>query len=189
MFKIIIFSSMSIFFFFGCSSNNYQDNLAKLDKIYGKCDNPNRTLSSREYKFCKTQEEVGNLDKERVDILAVFNRDNKKSNNSGTSMSINPSLWQASLQVLKRYPLENADALGGIIETKYIYSEENINQRCVIKILITSQEIISNGVSTEIICENKKANNWYADQNDYLEEAKQITLSILKKANELELTS
>ena len=63
-------------------------------------------------------------------------------------MSINPNLWQASLQILKRYPLENADALGGIIETKYIYSEENINQRCVIKILITSQEIISNGVNT-----------------------------------------
>ena len=187
--KIILFIPLLIsLLFLGCSSN-YNDNMADLDELYGKCDNPNRTLTKKQYKVCKAQEDAGDLNRDPVDILAVFNRDSKKINNSGVSMSINPNLWQASLQVLKRYPLENADALGGIIETKYIYSEENINQRCVIKILITSQEIISNGVSTEIICENKKADNWYADQNDYLEEAKQITLSILKKASELELTS
>ena len=187
--KIILFIPLLIsLLLLGCSSN-YNDNMEALDELYGKCDNPNRTLTKKQYKVCKAQEDAGDLNKDQVDILAIFNRDSKKTNNSGVSMSINPNLWQASLQILKRYPLENADALGGIIETKYIYSEENINQRCVIKILITSQEIISNGVNTEIICENKKADNWYTDQNNYLEEAKQITLSILKKANELKLSS
>lgn len=186
-FKILLSVLFSLLFL-GCSSS-YQGNMEKLDEIYGKCDNPNRTLTKKQYKVCKAQEEAGDLNKEPIDILAVFNRDSKQSTGSGIAMAINPNLWKASLQVLKRYPLENADAMGGIIETKYIYSEDNLNQRCVIKILITSQELVSNGVSTNMICENKKADNWYTDPNDYLEEAKQITLSILKKANELKSNS
>ena len=70
-----------------------------LDELYGKCDNPNRTLTKKQYKVCKAQEEAGDLNRDQVDILAIFNRDSKKTNNSGVSMSINPNLWQASLQI------------------------------------------------------------------------------------------
>ena len=43
---------------------------------------------------------------------------------------------------------------GGFIETNLIM-KENINQRCLIKVIITSRELISNGVSNKIICETK----------------------------------
>ena len=104
-----------------------------LDELYGKCDNPNRTLTKKQYKVCKAQEEAGDLNRDQVDILAIFNRDSKNEVTLGFNVYKPKSLAGFSSD-FKKIPLENADALGGIIETKYIYSEENINQRCVIKI-------------------------------------------------------
>ena len=43
---------------YACNSGqSYQSNLERLDKIYGKCDNPYRTYREVEYKICKDQEE------------------------------------------------------------------------------------------------------------------------------------
>ena len=70
--------------------------------------------------------------------------------------SVNPYLWGASLEITSSYPLKIADNQGGYIETDWIYDLENLNQRCLIKIQISSNELISTGVATKFICETKK---------------------------------
>ena len=76
---------------------------------------------------------------------------------------------------------------GGFIETNWIMKEENINQRCLIKVHITSRELISNGVSNKIICETKKNDEWLSSKQEFLDAEKNLTLKILSTARDLSL--
>ena len=58
--------------------------------------------------------------------------------------------------------------------------------RCLIKIQILSKELITTGVSSNFLCENKVNKTWSSDNIDYIEEEKQITLKILEVAGKLE---
>ena len=58
--------------------------------------------------------------------------------------------------------------------------------RCLIKIQILSRELITTGVSSNFLCENKTNDTWSSDNIDYIEEEKQITLKILEIAGKLE---
>ena len=57
-------------------------------------------------------------------------------------------------------------------------------QRCLIKVQITSIEIISTGVSSKLTCQSKEGDSWYNDQKDYFDQEKKLTLTILSKAKE-----
>ena len=78
-----------------------------------------------------------------------------------------------------------ADSQGGFIETEWINDSSNNSQRCLIKIQVRSTELISTGVSTNFICEKKVGGSWISDNQDYLEEEKQLTLKILEIAGNL----
>ena len=182
-----------------CGKGNHQKNLAELDKIYGKCDNPMReneynsnNKKSRTYKTCKAKEMSGG--KSLFDLEDSFKDTFGIGGNDKSDLvvmnSINPILWRASLDITKDYPLKIADNQGGYIETDWIYEQidgtnTNVNNRCLIKIRILSQDLISTGVQTNFICENKNNNNWIKDKNSYTQEEKQITLSILERASDL----
>ena len=62
---LLIFSCLALL---SCNSgivgDNYQENLVKLDKIYGYCDNPHRNLnkSTVQYKVCKDKEAAAGAD-------------------------------------------------------------------------------------------------------------------------------
>ena len=75
--------------------------------------------------------------------------------------------------------------MGGFIETDWIMDSNNSSQRCLIKIQISSKDLITTGVDTNFICENKSNNTWFSDEIEYLEEEKQITLKILEIAGRL----
>ena len=165
--------------------NQHQENVAKLDEVYGKCDNPMRSLTTREYKHCKIQESV-NMEAEGIDILDLFNRDGKKSNDENMAvMSVNKYLWNASLSTLENYPIKILDPIGGYIQTEPVYDAQNDAQRCTIKIFVTSIELISNGIDVKLICEEKINDVWVLDQKDYSSEEKKLILSTLSKAKEL----
>lgn len=175
-----------IFFFLiqGCGNGNWEEQQKKLDKIYGKCDNPNRTLTTKQYKICKDKEAAGGasffgLDGDLNDLL------NKKSGPVVYQYSVNPDLWAAAIDITKKYPLKIADNQGGYIETDWIYEQSNADQRCLIKVQVTSQELTSTGISTNFVCENKNNENWYNDNKEYVEEEKQLTLKILSVAQDL----
>ena len=60
--KPFILTFFVIGLLFGCSnSGKLEKNLAELDKVYGKCDNPHRQLRPLEYKICKDKEKAAGL--------------------------------------------------------------------------------------------------------------------------------
>lgn len=181
---LLIFSFLS-----ACGGGNYQENMSKIDDLYGYCDNPARGLQKGtvKYKDCIAKqraqgETLFNLEGDLNDLI-------KGRNQTIVQYSVNPSLWRASLEVTEKYSLKIADNQGGYIETDWIYDIKNNLQRCLIKIKITSQELISTGVESVFVCENKQADLWVTDNKDYYQEEKQLTLKILDLASTLANTS
>jgi len=183
MFKYLIFVS---FFLFTACNDQHQKNVAKLDEVYGECDNPMRSLTTRQYKECKIKE-AANFDSEGIDILSLFDKD-ENNNSQGQSVAmtnVNRYLWNASLETLENYPIKILDPIGGYIQTEPVYDAQNDEQRCTIKIFVTSMELISNGIGVKLICEEKINNVWVLDQKDYSTEEKKLILSTLSRAKEL----
>ena len=193
---ILVISSLLVFL--SCSkSGDYQKNLERLDKIHGICDNPMRenefgahNKKGRKYRNCKAKERAGG--KSLFDLTDSFEEAFGLGDNENTNVvqsSVNPFLWRAALRIIENYPLKIADNQGGYIETDWIYNGNQKGDRCLIKIQITSLELISTGVKTNFICEVKNQENWIFDNRDYVEEEKQITLKILSSASKISQTN
>jgi len=182
-----------IFFIFlaSCNSSNYQQNLEKLDKIHGKCDNPYRTYGPIEYKICKDKERAAGPDgivDEPTDVAELFS----KIGGGGTTVmksDTNNYLWDSSIQLVSPYSLKISDFDGGFIETNWIMNQSSPDSRCLIKIHITSVELVSDGVDVRILCEDKINEIWYQSENSYLKEEKELTLKILTEAARLSSNS
>ena len=175
----------------GLNNGNIEENLKKTDKIYGRCNNPNRQFTEIEREICVAKERAAGPDGEVGDpinlteLIDKFNNPSKNLVYGG--LSVNEFLWNGSLSVLGAYPLQTVDSQGGFISTEWILDKEEINKRCQIKINITSQEFISNGVETKILCQKKDGGEWYPEKEILVEEEKKITLKILEKAQELSI--
>tara|TARA_B100002019_G_scaffold78225_1_gene67500 strand:+ start:7499 stop:8086 length:588 start_codon:yes stop_codon:yes gene_type:complete len=171
------------------NANKSEENLKKLDKIYGYCDNPHRNIPPKQYETCIAKQDAAGPDGEigePIDISEVFDRFNNRSNNNQVTYfrSINADLWQGTMDVLSPYSLKLIDSEVGYVETDWIYEKDIPNKRCLIKVQITSVEIISTGVSSKLTCQSKEGDSWYNDQKDYFDQEKKLTLTILSKAKE-----
>ena len=186
MFKIItlIFCIALV----SCTGGNLEKNLEKSDKAFGKCDNPNRNMTKIEYQICKDKEITQN-NSEPFNLTELMDKVRGGNSSVTTSYPYNPVLWKASLETVSQYSLKISDSQGGYIETDWIYDIEEPNKRCVIKIQITDIELSSTAVVSKLLCETSPQGNgdWYPDNKDYLEESKQITLSILQKSQNYQL--
>ena len=190
MYKTLI--SLTLIALLGaCSSGplggDIQKNLEASDKIYGKCNNPNRQFSYRDKKICEDKARAAGPDgvvDDPINITEIFNRGGG-DNVVYAGANLNQNLWNGSLAVLEQYPLKTVDSQGGFIATDWILDKEQPNQRCLIKVNVISRELISTGVNTKIICQNKEMENWYTNEKNFIEEEKQITLKILEKASQL----
>ena len=163
-----------------------QKNLAKSDKLYGKCNNPNRQFTSVQKKICEEKVRAAGPDGvvgDPINLTEIFKGGNEKIVYAGSNS--NQFLWNGALETLKEFPLMTVDSQGGFISTEWIFEEANPNQRCLIKVNVTSRELISNGVSTKIICQRKETNMWYTSNEIFIEEEKNLTLKILEKASQL----
>ena len=175
----------------GLNSGNIEANLKETDKIYGKCNNPNRQFTEIEREICVAKQRAAGPDGEVGDpinlteLIDKFNNPSKNLVYGG--LSVNEFLWNGSLSVLGAYPLKTVDSQGGFISTEWILDKEEINKRCQIKINITSQEFISTGVETRILCQKKDEDEWYPEKEILVEEEKKITLKVLEKAQELSI--
>lgn len=186
---------LSISIIASCSSGfiggNYQENLKKLDKTYGYCDNPQRNLKSDPiaYKVCKDKESAAGADGITDDDFKLPLLDDVLNNRSGNQQivynnSVNKYLWNGSLSVLSKYPLKTVDSNGGYLETEWIYEQNIDDQRCTIKIQINSVELVSTGVSTSMICQRNYNDKWVIDDEEYIDEENRITLAILAAARQ-----
>ena len=171
----------AVFLMHSCSGN-FQEKLKETDKVYGKCDNPHREFTKQERKICLAEERSGG----EVPDLNLDKLLNKERGTVTTSLSttVNTHLWNGSLKTLKKYSLKTADSIGGYIETEWVTDSSNPNIRCSIKVLITSKDLVSDGVSVYFNCQNKLNEIWVNDNNEYADEAKQLTLSILGNASQ-----
>lgn len=172
----------------GLFNGNIQKNLKETDKIYGKCNNPNRQFTYVEKQICESKERAAGPDGEIGEPFnlseALTNFKNGNQNMVYGGMNVNSFLWNASLTVLDQYPIKEVDSEGGFISTDWILKKENPNQRCLVKVNVISTELISTGVKTKIICQNK-TDEWYSSDESFISEENQITLKILEIANKL----
>ena len=175
-----------------CSSGplggDIQKNLAETDKIYGKCNNPNRQFTYIQKKICEDQVRAAGPDGvvgDPINLTEIFSGlgGNEKIVYGGSNS--NQFLWNGALETLKEFPLKTVDSQGGFISTEWIFEDTNPNQKCLIKVNITSRELLSNGLNTKIICQKKEADEWYSTNEVFMEEEKNLTLKILEKASQL----
>tara|TARA_E500000178_G_C17008585_1_gene749417 strand:- start:1837 stop:2430 length:594 start_codon:yes stop_codon:yes gene_type:complete len=186
--KIFLLISLSFFFFNGCGGigRDYQNNLEKLDKVYGKCDNPQRELRPIEYKICKDKEKAAGPDGEigeAINVTEMFSNPFGGSGQGYVVSDTNNHLWDASLKMLSPYSIKISDFEGGFIETNWIQKQSLPNERCLIKAHITSKELISTGVEINVVCERLFNSDWYLVEEDFASQEKQLTLKILSEAS------
>lgn len=189
MLKLLI-SIILIFTISSCSQGfldgNIEKNLEATDKIYGRCNNPNRQFTEVEKEICIAKVRAAGPDGKvddpisLTDIIDKFNNPSKNFVYAGTNL--NQYLWQGSLSVLQEYPLQTVDSQGGFISTEWILSKDEPSKRCQIKINITSQEFVATGVTSKIICQERDGEQWFPNSETLIEEEKKITLKILEKA-------
>jgi len=180
---------LGFIFIVSCTNaNKSEENLKRLDKIYGYCDNPHREISGTRYEVCKAKEmgagpdgEVG----EAQSIGEIFGGLGGSNKNQVTYIkSVNNNLWQGTMDVLSPYSIKLIDSEVGYVETDWIYEKNEPNRRCLIKVQIKSAELVSNGVSTTISCQVKENDNWFNDSEQFIDQEKKLTLTILSKSQE-----
>ena len=171
-------------------NGDLQANLEREDKIYGRCNNPNRQFSDIEKKICLDKQRAAGPDGVIGDPFNITEFIEKVNNPKGnvvySGSSVNQELWNGALSVLSSYPLKTVDSQG-FISTEWILEEGVPDQRCLIKININTIELISTGVNTKIVCEKRTSGEWYISQQVFAEEEKQLTLKILEIANQLSI--
>lgn len=176
----------------GLFDGDVEKNLKAMDKMHGYCNNPYRTFNKKEKRICENKERAAGPDGEIGEPLNITKMiEDFRGGGSNTvyqGMSINENLWEASLILLDQYPLDIVDSQGGFISTDWIIEKENLNQRCLIKVNVTSQELVSNGVNVKLLCEEKDGDTWYQDKISYEDEEKTLTLKILDIASSISLT-
>tara|TARA_B100002019_G_C21163745_1_gene544697 strand:+ start:277 stop:876 length:600 start_codon:yes stop_codon:yes gene_type:complete len=194
MINKLVFKFVVLFGFLviiGCTNaNKSEENLKELDRLYGYCDNPHRSITGKQYEICKAREdaagpdgEIGEQQSVQEIIASITGRSNEE--NVTYISKINKHLWQGAMDKLSSYSIKLVDSEIGYIETDWIYNKSDVNSRCLVKVQIRSAELISTGVSSNIICEEQRNNNWYNDEKSYSAESKRLTLSILSRAQEL----
>tara|TARA_Y100000996_G_scaffold409046_1_gene389089 strand:+ start:612 stop:1205 length:594 start_codon:yes stop_codon:yes gene_type:complete len=191
MFKFLVLG-LFLILSVSCSKNplngDLEKNLKELDKIYGKCDNPNRQYTKGQYDVCKDKERAAGPDGEigePINITEIIENYRSGGKTVYATSAVNTELWNASIAVLENYSLKNIDSQGGFIATDWIMDKKTPNQRCQIKVNIISQELVSNGVDVKILCEDKENTQWYGDNKSYINQEKSLTLKILEIANQL----
>ena len=191
-FFVCVFALMSIV---SCGNNplkgNLKENMAKLDKQYGVCRNPMRNYTSAQRLTCESKERAAGRDgkiKEPLNLTALIDGYRTGGSAVYASSAVNNYLWNASISILEPYTLKIVDSQGGLISTDWIMEKSDKTKRCLIKVNISSKELLSNGVDVKILCEEKDEDNWFADKISYLNEEKRLTLKILEIAEELKFT-
>ena len=178
-----------------CGNNplkgDLKENMAKLDKKYGVCRNPMRNYTPNQRLTCEAKERAAGSDgefKSPLNLTEII--DNYRSGGAAVyaSSAVNNHLWNASVSILEPYTLKIVDSQGGLISTDWIMEKSDTSKRCLIKINITSKELLSNGVDVKILCEKKDGDSWFSDKVSYLDEEKRLTLKILEIAEELKTT-
>ncbi len=88
-------------------------------------------------------------------------RNSSGKTSAPNQISVNPYLWQASLEILSStMPLSSVDSNSGIIITDWYNLKSKNNERVKISVLVNSLELRADGVKVSIFKQIKNANTW-----------------------------
>ena len=117
--KSLIIISLS-FILVSCGGDSFvggqhQENLKRLDKIHGYCDNPSRTDIAKKgiaYNICKDHERALGPDGEMSEKFTLGESFNSLLNRGEDgklvlAQTINKELWNGSLKILSNYSIKN----------------------------------------------------------------------------------
>ena len=193
MIKSYIVLISLIFLVYGCNKNLSEEERKELwskaqttGEIINRSGTPFNSATDKKLAMDDAQNRLitgGGLFGKKASINLLGGDDNSQQASVGMGLPINPFLWRAALDITSQYPLKIADNQGGYIETDWIVDENIEQKRCLMKIQLTSAELLSTSVNTNIVCQNKSSDSWVPDTDSYLEEEKQITLKILSDAS------
>ncbi len=103
-------------------------------------------------------------------------------------MTVNPFLWQASLDVVSFMPIRNSDPVGGVISTDWHEDPEYPGERYIINIVIKSSELNINNIKVTVFKQKLENNVWRAVKASK-EIAQDLEEKILTKARQLNIES
>ena len=119
----------------------------------------------------------------------LFSGNTNNSDFKGRQLSVNPYLWQASLDILSStMPLASVDSNSGIIISDWYNIKGKQNERIKISVLVNSQELRADGVKVSIFKQILRANSW-SNANINPKIITNIERKILQKAGVLSNTS
>ena len=96
-----------------------------------------------------------------VEFLNDLFRNSSGKTSAPNQISVNPYLWQASLEILSStMPLSSVDSNSGIIITDWYNLKSKNNERVKISVLINSIELRADGIKVSIFKQIKNANTW-----------------------------
>ena len=94
-------------------------------------------------------------------VLSDIFKPSKRRGSSSATLTINPFLWNASLEILSStMPLASVDSNSGIIITDWYNLKSNNNERVKISVLVNSTELRADGVKVSVFKQIKNANTW-----------------------------
>ena len=114
-----------------------------------------------------------------------------KDNQFGTAiqLSVNPYLWQASLDILSStMPLASVDSNSGIIISDWYSIKGSQDERVKISVLINSKELRADGVKVSIFKQKLKSNTWHNTEINPIVVQK-LERKIVRRAGSLENSS
>ena len=93
--------------------------------------------------------------------LFLSESEKNRSRKGMASLSINPYLWQASLDVLSStMPLASVDSNSGLIISDWYNLKAKQNERVKITVLISTLELRADGLKVSVFKEIQKGNSW-----------------------------
>lgn len=105
-----------------------------------------------------------------------------------TRLSVNPYLWQASLESLDFMPLAQADSSGGVIITDWYAPSETPDERFKVTVYILDTDLRADALKVNVFRQVESDKGW-VDAAVVDETATGLEDNILTRARELRLTT
>ena len=97
----------------------------------------------------------------KTNFLRDFFKDKEDSKLSNSKMSINPYLWQASIEVLSsNIPITSIDQVSGVIISDWYNLKGKSDERVKITVLINTLELRADGLKVKIFKQKFKSGIW-----------------------------
>ena len=197
MVRVIII--VSLFFVISCNSNKSEKDM---EELWSKAQTRQSIIDRSGTKFnsatdmelamrdaeTRLQSGGGLLGKGGLSFGDILNQDNKNSNSSTISMSVNPFLWKGALETIDFMPLSSADQIGGTIITDWYSTTDNPTERCKLNIFISGKKLNTENLKVTSFCQEFKDQIWVNKKID-IENNIKIENAILNKAKKLRLQS